>query len=98
MKLFIFIMVYLRNAFSPIDVLANEQEIADKYSFMLFVRSGEENMQMKFSSDDLAKCITSKYASRRLEMYLLFPIRNSILFDELYVGYFGLTGKFVKAK
>ncbi|MDH6311053.1 hypothetical protein M2451_003861 [Dysgonomonas sp. PFB1-18] len=97
MKIVIFILAYLRYGFSTAEVVASSLKIVEEYSKRLFIASNVEYMNMSFSIGDIARNVSSKYEDGALKMYMLLPIKDSVILDEWYIGYFSKSGKFIEA-
>ncbi|MFV0468566.1 MAG: hypothetical protein ACK5MK_06525 [Dysgonomonas sp.] len=95
MKLLIFISVYFKNGFTPIECAASNEKIADIYARETYIRSNGKVNKISLSLGDVAKSIYSRYEDGKLKMYLILPIpESSFIVDELYIGYFTLSGDF----
>jgi len=94
MKLLIFLSVLLKNGFGPSEWAASQEQIVDLYAFEMYKRTNGKEGHIGLSIGELARHITSKYENRKLKMYLMLPVNDSVLIDEKYIGYYSLSGKF----
>ncbi len=91
MKKFISIFVFFRYGNTPKEYVSYRNDLIGKYIDALAFSTFETSL----SSYDVQRILSVKYSDRKLHVYVMdMGQTDSIILNEIYVGYFDIIGKF----